>query len=81
MSKRKILAALKKKGIEPVDIEYVRGDVVPEGYANGWDIEFSEATDIAVWDAGFKRMECFMQFDTTQEVLDFVAELPDLSKV
>lgn len=78
MSKRKILSALKKKGIVPLHIEYVRGDVVPEGYANGWDIEFSDEDGDLAFDLGFVGLDGFMQFDTTQEVLEYIDKIPKI---
>jgi hypothetical protein len=38
MSKRKILAALKKKNIPVERVQYMRGEPTPSGYANGWAV-------------------------------------------
>ena len=45
MSKRKILAAFKKKNIPVVHVQYMRGCPTPSGYASGWDIEITEDTE------------------------------------
>ena len=81
MSKRKILAALMKKNIEPTGIEYVRGCPVPEGYADGWELEFSEELEDQVYDLNPKcEFETFKEFDSLKEVLEWINTLPDLAK-
>ena len=78
MSKRKIESLLKKKGISAERIEYMRGQPTPYGYANGWDIDFSENTENKVFDAGCSELECHMEFDTAEDVYSFIDSLPDL---
>ena len=80
MSKKKIKTLLKAKGINAKRIEYMRGDPVPEGFANGWDLDFSDETEDAVFEAdnqcGFST---FMQFDNLSDVCEFIDGLPELS--
>jgi hypothetical protein len=53
VSKRKILAALKKKNIPVERVVYMRGVPTTSGYASGWDIEITEETENRLFDAGF----------------------------
>ena len=77
MSKKKIERLLKVKGIHAEFIEYQRGCPVPEGYANGWDLSFSEETEDKVWCADREcNFEMFMEFDNLKEVIDWVETLP-----
>lgn len=78
MSKRKILAALKKKNIPVERIEYMRGCPTPSGYANGWDIEISENTENRLFDAGFEDCSTINEIDTTDQVLEWVERMPIL---
>ncbi len=78
MSKRKIERLLKAKGIKADRIEYMRGEPTPSGYANGWDIDFSEETEEEVYVAGNSELECYMQFDTANDVYEFIEQLPNL---
>ena len=80
MSKRKILSALKKKGITPVSVEYVRSNPVPEGNASGWDIEFGRNVDDAVYEINPKcGLDCFMELDDLKSVMDFIETIPNLN--
>jgi len=77
MSKRKIEAALKKKNIKAENIEFQRSCPVPEGYATGWDLEFSEATEYKVWQADKEcEFSMFEEFDSLKAVLDWIEKLP-----
>ena len=78
MSKRKILAALKRKGIPVVRVEYMRGCPTPSGYANGWDIEISEETENKLFDKGFDNCTTINEIDTTDEALEWVESMPTL---
>lgn len=79
MSKRKIIAALKRKSIPFVNVKYVRGCPTPSGYANGWDIEISEETQERLFSAGFANCSTMNEIDTTEEALDWVGSMPDLA--
>jgi hypothetical protein len=78
MSKRKILAALKKKNVPVERIEYMRGVPTPSGYANGWDIEITEETEDRLFDAGFSDCQQTNEIDTTDEVIEWVESMPIL---
>jgi len=78
MSKRKILAALKKKNIPSERVEYIRGDPTPSGYANGWDIDLSEDTVNKLFDAGLILCQEYNQIDTTDEAIEWVENMPTL---
>lgn len=79
MSKRKILAALKKKNIPVERVQYMRGEPTPSGYANGWDIEITEDTENRLFDAGFSNCEQLNEIDTTDEVIDWISTMPTLA--
>lgn len=79
MSKRKILAELKKKNVPTVRVEYMRGQPTPSGYANGWDIEITEETENKLFDAGFSDCEQLNEIDTTDEVISWVNSMPTLA--
>ena len=79
MSKRKILAAFKKKNIPIERAQYMRGQPTPSGYANGWDIEISEDTESRLFDAGFSNCEQLNEIDTTDEVIDWISTMPTLA--
>lgn len=77
MSKRQIEKLLKNKGIVAENIEFQRSYPVPEGYASGWDIEFSEETEDKVWCADKEcNFETFMEFGSLKEVTDWIEKLP-----
>ncbi|MCC9659274.1 MULTISPECIES: hypothetical protein [unclassified Pseudoalteromonas] len=78
MSKRKIVSALKRKNIPFVRVEYVRGCPTPSGYANGWDIEISEATEDRLFEAGFSNISTVNEIDTTEEALKWICSMPNL---
>lgn len=78
MSKRKILAALKKKNIMAVRVEYMRVCPTPSGLADGWDIEISEETENKLFDAGFSNCEQVNEIDTASEVIEWVESMPVL---
>tara|TARA_R110000782_G_C14621329_1_gene393279 strand:- start:43 stop:285 length:243 start_codon:yes stop_codon:yes gene_type:complete len=79
MSKRKILAALKKKNIPVERVKYMRGEPTPSGYANGWDIEITEDTENRLFDAGFSDCAQLNEIDTTDEVIDWISLMPTLA--
>lgn len=79
MSKRKILAALKKKNIPVERVQYMRGEPTPNGYANGWDIEITEDTENRLFDAGFSNCNQLNEIDTTDEVIDWISTMPTLA--
>ncbi len=81
MSKRKILAALKKKNIPVKRVEYMRGCPTPYGYANGWDIEIPEGTVDMLFDAGFGGCEQLNEIDTTSNVIEWIASMPSLKSL
>ncbi len=80
MSCLKIKAKLKSKGIYPVNIEYVYGDVTPSGLASGYDIEFTEETVDLVYEASpTSYFDSFVEMGGIKEVLEWVDSLPDIS--
>ena len=78
MSKRKILAALKKKNVPAERVEYMRGCPTPSGYANGWDIEISEDTEDRLFHEGFENCSTVNELDTTEDVLEWIESMPIL---
>lgn len=68
MSARKIRSLLKKKGVKVESIVFQRGCPVPEGYASGYDLEFSDETVDELFDAGFHNIETYMEFGGLEEV-------------
>lgn len=79
MSKQKIEKLLKEKGIEAETIEYQRSCPVPEGYASGWDLSFTEKTEDAVWCSDREcNFEMFMEFGSLKEVTDWIKTLPTI---
>lgn len=81
MSKKKIEKLLKEKGIKAETIEYQRGCPVPEGYANGWDLGFTEKTEDDVWCADKEcNFEMFMEFGSLKEVTDWIKTLPVITQ-
>lgn len=78
MSKRKILAALKKKNIPTERVEYMRGCPTPSGYANGWEVEITEDTENRLFDAGFSDCEQVNEIDTSDEVIEWIESMPEL---
>lgn len=81
MSKRKILAALKKKNIPVERVEYMRGCPTPSGYANGWDIVITEDTENRLFDAGFSNCCQENEIDTTDEVIEWIESMPELKSI
>ena len=69
MSKIKILSALKKKGITPQNVEYVRNEPTPSGYAAGWEIELSE------YDSETYCEEVNNDLDTFDEVMEWIESI------
>lgn len=78
MSKRRILAAFKKKNIPVERVEYMRGCPTPSGYANGWDVEISEEVENRLFDAGFSNCTTVNEIDTTGEVIEWIESMPEL---
>jgi hypothetical protein len=77
VSKKKIEKLLKAKGIKAETIEYQRGCPVPEGYASGWDLGFTEKTEDDVWNSDREcNFEMFMEFGSLKEVTDWIKTLP-----
>lgn len=75
MSKIKIERELKKKGLK-AELEFVRGDVTPGGYASGWEIELDDESEDKLFDAGFRgddKPDC----RNVTEVLEWIKDLPD----
>lgn len=79
MSKRKILAAFKKKNIPVARVEYMRGCPTPSGYANGWDIEITEDTVNRLFDTGFSNCEQLNEIDTTDDTIAWINTMPTLA--
>jgi hypothetical protein len=78
MSKAKIEAALKKKGITPEELYFERSEPTPSGYAHGWTIEFSEETVSALYLVGYEdRLD--PDASNSKEMLEWVSGLPDLT--
>ena len=76
MGKKKIEKALAKKGLSTSHLEFVRGDVTPGGYANGWEIELDEKSEDALFDAKFGgtyEPDC----RNVDEVMDWIESLPN----
>ena len=76
MSKKRIELALKKKGLV-AEIDYVRNEPTPSGYASGWDISLSEESENKLYAiyGGYYEPDC----RTVKEVLEWVDTLPDCS--
>lgn len=76
MSKKKIEAALRRKGLSCAILEY-NYQVTPGEVVGGWEIELDERSEelVAVTDPGFNDWEpdCF----NTSEALEWVASLPN----
>ena len=82
MSKAKIKKALEVKGITAVNIEYERSVPVPEGYAKGWLLEFSDTMVNNIWEAKSRtNFYMTMEFDTLYEVMNWIAGLPNLKAI
>lgn len=76
MSKRQILAALKKKNIYPVNVEYQRSCPTPSGYASGWDIELSDTAESYIEQINPEvEVSTFMEFDSLEDVLEWIDEI------
>jgi len=82
MSKRKIEAELKNKGIKAERVEYMRSCPTPSGYAAGWDVDIPEETVNRIYNAN-PEVEAHesMEFDSLTDVLAWVEAVPDLRKV
>ena len=81
MSKLKIEALLKEKGIKAETIEYQRSCPTPSGYGKGWDLGFSEKTEDNVWCADKNcHFETFMEFDGLNEVIKWIKTIPSLKE-
>lgn len=76
MSARKIRALLKKKGIKAESITFQRSCPVPEGYASGYDLEFSDETVDKLFDVGFHNIDSFMEFGALEEVETWIKSIP-----
>lgn len=76
MSARKIRSLLKKKGIEVESIIFQRSYPVPEGYASGYDLEFSDETVDELFDRGFHNIDSFMEFGVLSEVERWIESIP-----
>lgn len=75
MSKIKIERELRKKGLI-ADIEYIRNEPTPTGYASGWDILFTDESYDKLENAGFTGMyesDCL----NITEVMEYLNTLPD----
>lgn len=79
MSKRKILSELKKKNIHPLCVNFERSSPTPQGYASGWDIEFSESDEDSVYMQDKKcKFDTFMEFESLSDVIKFIKTLPEI---
>lgn len=80
MSASKIKKKLLSKGIVPIEVCYERNSIVPEGYACGYSLRFTQETEDAVFELKPKLglLETYMEFDTAQQVYDWIEELPKL---
>ena len=80
MSKRKILAALKKKGLSAGEIEYERGCPTPDGYYDGWTIALDEKSEAlcCTADADGDWWPVFTD-GNLEEVMKWIESLPDCS--
>ena len=77
MSKIKIVRELKKKGLY-ADIEYIRNEPTPNGYACGWDIIFTDESYDKLKQIGFDGVyesDCL----NMSEVIEYLNTLPDCS--
>lgn len=76
MSKRKIEAALRRKGLSCSTLQYDH-QVSPGEMVGGWTVELTEQSEVAIEaaDPNFSDWEpdCF----NSEEVLEWVASLPD----
>tara|TARA_R110000851_G_C12685132_1_gene524293 strand:+ start:248 stop:523 length:276 start_codon:yes stop_codon:yes gene_type:complete len=80
MSQRKIRQSLKVKGIPVIDVFYERSAPVPEGYASGYSLEFSEECVELIFDMdNLTSIEEYMDFDFLDDVLQFLDTLPTLN--
>lgn len=82
MSSRKIKQLLKQKGITPIEVRYERGCPTPYGYANGYSLEFDDDTEDRVFSLKPELgiIETYMDFDTTEQVYDWIETLPNIGE-
>lgn len=81
MSKRKIVAALRRKNITPLEVEYDRSCPTPYGYAKGYNLEFAEELEDVLYNLDSDcEFSTYMELDTLEEVLEWVETLPVLPK-
>lgn len=79
MTKKAILKALSIKGL-CADVDYVRAEPTPSGYASGWDIFLTEESEDKLFAAlqgedGADAPEC----RTAKDVLEWIETLPNCS--
>ena len=76
MSKRQIMAAMKRKNIYPLNVEYQRSCPTPSGYARGWDIELSDSAESYIEQINPEiEVSTFMEFDSLEDVLEWIDEI------
>lgn len=81
MSKRKIESALKRKGITPTRVEYMRSCPTPSGCGCGWDIELLDETEDMIYEADSTvNASTYMEFDDLNHVLSWIETLPNISQ-
>lgn len=81
MSKRKIEAALKRKGIIPTRVAFIRACPTPSGYGCGWDIELLDETEDMIYEADNSvNVSTYMEFDDLAHALSWIETLPNISQ-
>lgn len=77
MSKVKILRKLKIKGIVPINVEFIRSEPTPYGYASGWNLEFNEDIEDIIYELSpDTEFSTLMEFGKLSDVTDWIDTLP-----
>ena len=76
MSKRKIIAALKRKCLEAKTCEYGQETSPGESYG-AWTVELTEESENKLLDAGVDVWDLEPDAFNSSEVLEWIAGLPD----
>lgn len=79
MSKKQIQKELLKKGII-ANVDYIRNEPTPTGYAKGWDIIFSDESYDKLMDINFDGVYDSDCINTT-EALEYIKTLPNIKQV
>ncbi|GEM_PF-6696639 len=79
MSKRKILSALKRKGLEAKTCEYGQETSPGESYG-AWNVELTEKSENKLLDAGVEVCDLEPNAFNSTEVLEWIEGLPDCTQ-